>query len=168
MHHWPVGDFNIERELVHVPARLYCTFNRLLFIIILLCLFWVTASKERPFSESCENCSTLSPPHLGIPSDSLNRYSNTFLVSLNSRIRIRGATTAEVVNRNPAMTLAVIPQRSASPLRWQDLHNIHGDGATFTYVQVFGERGGAQGSPVNNAGCYSVLVQCVLTVTIYV
>jgi hypothetical protein len=78
----------------------------------------VFAFKECPFSGNCEIfvlCNPPTPSHLRIETENVGRYSNTLLVSLNSRISIREEGNPRVSTRTQSIAFVVTSHRDASP-----------------------------------------------------
>jgi hypothetical protein len=75
--------------------------------------FWVFVFEERPFSGNCEKFSPLFPIH--VDTDGLGRYSNTLLVSLNSRISIRGNENPRVATLSPSIAFDITSNHTSGP-----------------------------------------------------
>jgi hypothetical protein len=71
----------------------------------------VFAFEERPFWANCEKFA----PHPRIDADNFGRYSNTLLVSLNSRIAIRREDNPRVSTLSPSIAFDITSHLAGSP-----------------------------------------------------
>jgi hypothetical protein len=76
-------------------------------------LLLVFAFEELAFSGNCEKFAPLHPIH--VDTDNFGRYSNTLLVSLNSRISIRANENPRVLTLSPSIAFDITSHRSSSP-----------------------------------------------------